>query len=47
MYSGHKEYLPCFKGGDVAIQELYDRFNPVIDESHDGALNIFTQNLIN
>ncbi len=46
MYSGHGNTLPCFQAGDKCIEELYARFNPKIDDD-DGALNVFTQELIN
>jgi hypothetical protein len=47
MYVGHGSALPCFKAGDKCIDSLYNRFNPKIEDKDDGAINIFTQNLIN
>lgn len=34
MYSGPGQSLPCFETGDLAINELIDRFNP-LGNSHD------------
>lgn len=35
MYSGPGQSLPCFETGDLAINELILRFNPLGNSSHD------------
>ena len=41
LYSGHGSSLPCFEKGELAIEELEKRFNPV-DVKNDGEYYIHT-----
>ncbi|CAD8152555.1 unnamed protein product [Paramecium pentaurelia] len=44
MYSGQKNYMPCFKRGDKSITQLEERFFQYEDNTN---LNIICQNIIN